>query len=191
MSAITKSSLNGTTAQIPNAGTSDSTGAVRNKNLLEFAGTTISLMQHLHHVGERLQQALPPDSVRADAVLHPADDLALPVREVGHRENQRHEHRDDLQHRDDHEPQRLRQREPQASGAARACAVMARRDLARSRFAAAARAAHDRIDGVDRHVEIASVDRCAFEARTEIAASTRRRPRPAPNGLRFRARARR
>ncbi len=42
MFAMTKVSDSGTTAQTANAGTSESTGAVRNRNLFAFVGTTIS-----------------------------------------------------------------------------------------------------------------------------------------------------
>ena len=55
--------------------------------------------EHLDDVGERLQHALPADAVRADADVHPGEDLALPVREVRDAEDQRHEHDDDLQRR--------------------------------------------------------------------------------------------
>ena len=43
MFAITNVSDSGTTAQTANAGTSDSTGAVRNRNSFALDGTTISL----------------------------------------------------------------------------------------------------------------------------------------------------
>jgi hypothetical protein len=50
------------------------------------------LDEQLQHVGERLQQALGADPVRADAHLHVADHLALGERQVGHAED--HDDRD-------------------------------------------------------------------------------------------------
>ena len=58
----------------------------------------------LHAVGERLQRAPRADAVRADAVLHPADDLALE-----HDREQRHddEEREDGDDLDQDDPDRL------------------------------------------------------------------------------------
>ena len=71
-------------------------GARRNRNLLASAGITISLNMQLEHVRERLRSSRNPqqiDPVRALARLHPADDLALGQRVVGHHDDQAdHDH---------------------------------------------------------------------------------------------------
>ena len=62
------------------------------------------LEDQLHRVGDRLQQAERADPVRAGADLAPADRLALPERQVGDAEQQRHQQRDDPRHRPDRRP---------------------------------------------------------------------------------------
>jgi hypothetical protein len=54
------------------------------------------LGQQLEGIGDRLQQAERADAVRADANVHPADQLALPVGEIGHHQQDRDDDRDDL-----------------------------------------------------------------------------------------------
>ena len=53
------------------------------QHLVGLAGNHDFLGQQLEHVGERLQQPLETDAVRAHAHVHGADHLALPVRQVG------------------------------------------------------------------------------------------------------------
>ena len=92
MSAITSSGDSGITAHVANAGISTMAGAMRNRNLLAFAGRMTSFKQ-LHHVRERLaharQDAEDAHAVRALAQLHPADHLALPQRDERHAEDER------------------------------------------------------------------------------------------------------
>ena len=72
------------------------------------AGNHYFLQQQLDHIGERLQQPLEADPVRADPVLHVPDDFALRIGQVGDTEDQRHQHHHDLQAGNDEIAQRLR-----------------------------------------------------------------------------------
>ena len=63
-------------------------GVGRNNDFLE---------QQLDGIGQRLQPALGADAVGAEAHLHIADDLALGVGQVGHRQQQRDQQRHDLE----------------------------------------------------------------------------------------------
>ncbi len=74
MSASTKSGESGTTAQMTSAGTSVMTGAARNRNLLERAGTMISLQEPEIAQDGQVEER---HAVRAEPQLHVAEDLAL------------------------------------------------------------------------------------------------------------------
>jgi hypothetical protein len=72
---------------------------------------------------------LPADAVWSDARVHPGEDLALPVREVRDREDQRDQYDDDFHEHDDQETQHFRQRLPESKRAvdhAAHCLALAR-----------------------------------------------------------------
>ena len=96
MSAMTNVSDSGTTAHTANAGTSDSTGAVRNRKRFAFDGTTISLRSILMTSANGCSRPFQPTRFGPTRTCIHAEDLALPVREVRDAQDQRHEHDDDL-----------------------------------------------------------------------------------------------
>ena len=110
MSASTMPSANGITAHAASAGASASIGAMKNSERLAPVGTMISLKISLKTSANGCSRPERPDAVRADAHLHPADDLALGERQVGDAEDQRHGDDDDLHQRPDDRPRGAEQR---------------------------------------------------------------------------------
>ena len=66
-------------------------------------GQQVLLEEQLDAVGQRLQDAPRPGPVRADAVLHVGDDLALEPDHQHRGDQQEHEHDDRLDEHDDHD----------------------------------------------------------------------------------------
>ena len=96
MLASATSGPNGITAQAASAGMMVITGPRKNSGLVRRGGQDDLLEDQLHRIGDRRQQAVRADAVRAGPDLRPADALALPQREVGDAAHQRQHQRDDL-----------------------------------------------------------------------------------------------
>ena len=112
MSAMTNVSDSGTTAQTANAGTSESTGAVRNKNLFAFDGTTISFRSILMTSANGCSTPFQPTRFGPMRTCIQARILRSQYVKYATPKNQRHEHDDDLQRADDDELQLGRNRCP-------------------------------------------------------------------------------
>ena len=79
-------------AKISRHGTRKTTGARLKIGRSADVRNQVFLQHQLHAVGDRLQQAVRPDAVRADARLQARRELPLEQRDVGEDADQRAEH---------------------------------------------------------------------------------------------------